>query len=195
MASPASEVVSDRWLTIPNLLSLLRIVCIPVFCWLVLGPERDGLAFVVLVIAGVSDYLDGALARRWGQVTRVGRILDPLADRLTSIVVPVTLALRDIVPWWFVIILLGRDVVLVIATAVLLGRRRVTLQVHYLGKAATFCLLFGFPVLLLGTFDGTIGELARIVGWAFTVWGALLYWWSALVYLQQIRTMTAEGAR
>jgi cardiolipin synthase len=179
-----------RWWTIPNLLSMLRIACIPVFCWLALGPEAYGWAFVILVIAGVSDFLDGALARRWNQESELGRLLDPFADRLTSIVVPITLALQNIVPWWLVVVLLSRDAVLVVATGVLLRRRHVTLQVNYLGKAATFCLLAGFPILLLGTFDGWVGTTARMLGWAMTLWGTYLYWWSALVYLAEIRRVS-----
>jgi cardiolipin synthase len=182
----------ERVLTVPNALSMLRIACIPIFAWLVLGPEANGWAVVVLLVAGVSDYLDGVLARRWGQETALGRLLDPVADRLTSLVVPVVLALRDIVPWWFVIVLFARDVVVAVAALLLLRRRKVTVDVHYLGKAATFCLLVGLPLLLLGTFDGAVGELARVFGWAFTVWGAGLYWWSAATYIQQIRVLARK---
>jgi cardiolipin synthase len=188
----AERAATARWWSIPNLLSLLRIACIPVFCWLALGPQAYGWAFGVLVIAGVSDFLDGALARRWNQESELGRLLDPLADRLTSVVVPITLALQDIVPWWFVVVLLARDGVMVIAAAVLLGRRRVTLHVNYLGKAATFCLLAGFPILLLGTFDGSFGTAALMLGWAVTLWGAFLYWWSAAVYLGEIRRLSGR---
>jgi cardiolipin synthase len=187
---PTPDAAPVRWWTIPNLLSMLRIACIPVFCWLALGPEAYGWAFVILVIAGVSDFLDGALARRWNQESELGRLLDPFADRLTSIVVPITLALQSIVPWWLVVVLLSRDAVLVVATGVLLRRRHVTLQVNYLGKAATFCLLAGFPILLLGTFDGWVGTTARMLGWAMTLWGTYLYWWSALVYLAEIRRVS-----
>lgn len=183
----AQGTTTAGWRTIPNGLSMLRIACIPLFCWLALGPEAYGWAFVVLTIAGVSDYLDGALARRWNQVSELGRLLDPFADRLTSVVVPITLAVQDIVPWWLVIVLLARDAVLAVAAASLLRRQRITLQVNYLGKAATFCLLAGFPTLLLGTFDGWVGTTALMVGWALTLWGTFLYWWSALVYLGRIR--------
>jgi cardiolipin synthase (CMP-forming) len=185
---------TTHWWTIPNLLSLLRIACIPLFCWLALGPEAYAWAFVVLVVAGVSDFLDGALARRWNQESELGRLLDPFADRLTSVVVPITLAIQSIVPWWFVVVLLARDAVLAIATAVLLGRRRMTLQVSFLGKAATFCLLAGFPILLLGTFEGAFGTAALMVGWAMTLWGTFLYWWSALVYLGEIRRLSGQQA-
>lgn len=190
MTPPTPDAAPVRWWTIPNLLSMLRIACIPVFCWLALGPEAYGWAFVILVIAGVSDFLDGALARRWNQESELGRLLDPFADRLTSIVVPITLALQSIVPWWLVVVLLSRDAVLVVATGVLLRRRQVTLQVNYLGKAATFCLLAGFPILLLGTFDGWVGTTARMLGWAMTLWGTYLYWWSAMVYLAEIRRVS-----
>jgi cardiolipin synthase len=189
-----STPTTDRIITVPNALSVLRVICIVVFAWLVLGPQWDGIAVVVLIVAGISDYLDGALARRWNQVSRVGQLLDPAADRLTSVVVPVVLAIRDIVPWWFVVLLLGRDVVVALSAFALLRREKVTIPVTYLGKAATFCLLAGLPLLLLGTFDGAVGTLARVLGWAFTIWGATLYWWSAAVYVRQMRHYARSAA-
>lgn len=177
----------DRVLTVPNALSVLRLLSLPLFVWLVLGPEEDAIAVVVLTLAAITDYLDGVIARRWNQESRIGQLLDPVADRATSLVVPITLAIRDIVPWWFVVVLLARDVVVAVAAYGLVRREKVTVPVTYLGKAATFCLLFGLPLLLLGTAAGAVGDVARVLGWSFTVWGAGLYWWSAVVYVQQIR--------
>jgi len=186
-----TAVQTDRILTIPNILSFLRLLGVPLFLWLVLVPEADGWAFVVLALSAVTDWLDGTIARATGQISRLGQLLDPLADRLYIASTLVALAIRAIIPWWLVVVLLGRDLVLAVVLA-LLKRRGITgLPVHFLGKAATFCLLFGLPLLLLGA-DATgtgfsVAELARVLGWAFTLWGTALYWWAGLLYLEQAR--------
>ncbi|MFI5101105.1 MAG: CDP-alcohol phosphatidyltransferase family protein, partial [Actinomycetes bacterium] len=100
MSVPTPEVVGDRVLTVPNLLSALRLLGVPVFLWLVLGPEADGAAVLLLVVSGLTDYLDGVIARRWNQVSRLGQLLDPLADRLYILATLLGLGLRGIVPWW-----------------------------------------------------------------------------------------------
>jgi cardiolipin synthase len=186
-----TEVQTDRILTIPNLLSFLRLLGVPLFLWLVLVPQADGWAFAVLVVGGITDWLDGTIARATGQISRLGQLLDPLADRLYIAATLVGLAIRAIIPWWLVLLLLGRDLILAVVLG-LLKRRGITgLPVHFLGKAATFCLLWGFPLLLLGA-DATgtgfsLAELARVLGWAFAIWGTALYWWAGLLYLDQAR--------
>ena len=194
----ATEVQTDRILTIPNVLSFLRLLGVPLFLWLVLVPEADGWAFVLLVVSGVTDWLDGAIARATGQISRLGQLLDPLADRLYIAATLIGLAIRGIIPWWLVVVLLSRDLVLAVVLA-LLKRRGITgLPVHFLGKAATFCLLWGFPMLLLGagatgtTF--TLAEVARDVGWAFAIWGTALYWWAGILYLEQARRILRTPA-
>ena len=194
----ATEVQTDRILTIPNVLSFLRLLGVPLFLWLVLVPEADGWAFVLLVLSGATDWLDGAIARATGQISRLGQLLDPLADRLYIAATLVGLAIRGIIPWWLVVVLLSRDLVLAVVLA-LLKRRGITgLPVHFLGKAATFCLLWGFPMLLLGagatgtTF--TLAEVARDVGWAFAIWGTALYWWAGILYLEQARRILRTPA-
>ena len=194
----ATEVQTDRILTIPNVLSFLRLLGVPLFLWLVLVPEADGWAFVLLVVSGATDWLDGAIARATGQISRLGQLLDPLADRLYIAATLVGLAIRWIIPWWLVVVLLSRDLVLAVVLA-LLKRRGITgLPVHFLGKAATFCLLWGFPMLLLGagatgtTF--TLAEVARDVGWAFAIWGTALYWWAGILYLEQARRILRTPA-
>ena len=181
MEVQATEVQTDRVLTLPNLLSLVRLVGVPVFLWLVLVPEADGLAVLVLMLAGVTDWLDGYLARRLHQISRLGQLLDPFADRLYIVATLVGLALRSIVPWWLVVALLARDVLLTCCLPVLRRHGLVALPVHFLGKAATFNLLYAFPLLLLGDGTGAWADLARTVGWAFVVWGTALYWWSAVL--------------
>jgi cardiolipin synthase len=186
-----TEVQTDRILTIPNILSFLRILGVPLFLWLVLVPEADGWAVVLLMVSGITDWLDGTIARATGQISRLGQLLDPIADRLYIAATLVGLAIRAIIPWWLVALLLGRDLVLAVVLA-LLKRRGITgLPVHFLGKAATFCLLIGFPLLLLGAAatgtGATLADVSRAVGWAFAIWGTALYWWAGLLYLVQAR--------
>ncbi|MCX6407745.1 MAG: CDP-alcohol phosphatidyltransferase family protein [Propionibacteriales bacterium] len=181
----------DRLVTIPNLLSVVRIVLLPVFLWLVLGPEQDVLALLVLVVSGVTDYLDGKLARRLNQTSKIGAILDPVADRLYILAVVVGLALRDIIPWWLAVLLPLRDVFLFSLVPFLRTRGYSSLPVHFLGKAATAGLLYAFPLLLLGDGSGTVADLAEVFGWAFAIWGVGLYWWGGVLYAFQVRRLLA----
>jgi cardiolipin synthase len=151
--------------------------------------EADGWAFLVLAVSAFTDYLDGKLARRWHQISRLGQILDPLADRLYIFSTVVALTLREIVPLWFAVLLVGRDVFLAFLVPALRRRGLTVLPVHFLGKAATFCLLYALPLLLLGDGDGTLALLARVFGWAFAVWGVGLYWWAGLIYAEQVRRL------
>ncbi len=179
----------DRVLTVPNLLSLLRLAGVPLFLWLVLGPEADGWALLLLMVSGFTDYLDGNLARRLNQTSSLGQVLDPVADRLYILAVVVGLVLRDIIPVWLAVILPMRDVLLFSLVPFLRTRGYSALPVHYLGKAATAALLYAFPLLLLGDDTGTLASLAQVFGWAFTVWGVGLYWWAGLLYAWQVRTL------
>ncbi|HEX6328609.1 MAG TPA: CDP-alcohol phosphatidyltransferase family protein [Jiangellaceae bacterium] len=184
-----SRVQTDRILTVPNVLSVVRLLGVPLFLWLVLVREADGWAVVVLAISGVTDYLDGKLARRWHQVSRLGQLLDPLADRLYILSTIVALTLREIIPLWFAALLVARDVFLLLLVPALRRRGLSALPVHFLGKAATFCLLYALPLLLLGDGDSTIALLARVFGWAFGIWGLVLYWWAGILYAMQVRRL------
>lgn len=181
--------------TLPNALSALRLAGVPLFLWLVLGPEEDGWALAVLMISGVTDFLDGWLARRLGQTSPLGQLLDPVADRLYILAVVVGLALRDIIPWWLAVSLPLRDVLIVCAVPLLRTRGYSILPVHFLGKAATFCLLYAFPLLLLGDGDGVLSTLAQVFGWAFALWGVGLYWWAGVLYAWQVRTLLTTTER
>lgn len=185
MSSPGSEHVSTRVVTIPNALSALRLLLIPVFVWVALGPENDLLAFGLLALSAVTDWLDGVVARRFDMVSRVGQLLDPVADRLFVISTMLVLALRDIVPWWLVVALVARDVLLFFVQLVVHRRGVDPLPVHYVGKVATACLLYGMPLLFLTTGDGLVADVALPVAWAFIIWGTAIYWWSALLYVEQ----------
>jgi cardiolipin synthase (CMP-forming) len=184
-----TAVAETRILTVPNALSLMRLLGVPLFLWLILGPQADGWALVVLMVSGFTDWLDGYLARSWGQVSRIGQLLDPTVDRLYILAAVVGLTLRDIIPLEFAVLLLARDVVLAFSLPVLQRYGYGPLPVHFLGKAATFCLLYAFPLLLLGDGASAINDLAFVFGWAFAIWGAALYWWAGLLYLAQVRRL------
>jgi len=186
--------LSRVW-TIPNILSLLRLAGVPLFLWLVLGPEADAWALVVLMISGVTDFLDGYLARRLDQFSSLGEILDPVADRLYILAVVVGLALRDIIPWWVAIILPLRDLLLWGLVPLLRTRGYSALPVHFLGKAATFNLLYAFPLLLLGEGTGVVPTMAQVFGWAFAFWGIGLYWWAGVLYAWQVRKLLRDTPR
>ncbi|MFC5177075.1 CDP-alcohol phosphatidyltransferase family protein [Nocardioides taihuensis] len=185
----------DRVWTVPNLISLARLAGVPLFLWLVLGPEADGWALVVLLLSGVTDYLDGYLARRLHQTSSLGQVLDPVADRLYILAVVIGLALRDIIPWWVAVILPLRDLLLWGLVPILRTRGYSALPVHFLGKAATFNLLYAFPLLLLGDGTGVVATLADVFGWAFAIWGIGLYWWAGILYAWQVRKLVATTPR
>ncbi len=187
--------VSERILTVPNALSFVRLLLVPVFLWLVLGPEWDELALVVLMVSGITDYLDGKLARSLNQMSKIGAILDPVADRFYILAVVIGLGARDIIPWWLAIILPLRDVFLFSLVPFLRTRGYSSLPVHFLGKAATASLLYAFPLLLLGDAQGTVADLANVFGWAFTAWGVGLYWWGGVLYAFQVRRLMTTTER
>ena len=157
--------VSDRVFTLPNVLSVLRLVGVPVFLWAILA-GHDAIALATLTLSGVSDYLDGKIARRFGLVSRAGQLLDPLADRLYIATTLFGLAWRDIIPWWLVALLVSREVLLAGVLTVVKRYGQTGLPVHFVGKAATFNLLYAFPLLLLGQGEASFasGGAARRLG-------------------------------
>jgi len=189
------ELFADRILTVPNVLSVVRLLGVPVFLWLLLGPHWDVAAIVVLAVAGVTDYLDGKLARLLGQSSRLGALLDPLADRLYIVSTLVAFVLREIIPLWLAVLIVGRDLVLALCLPLLRRYGYPPLQVHYLGKAATFNLLYAFPFLLLAAGDGPVATAAVPVAYAFTVWGVALYLWSGALYLWQVGRLVGNARR
>jgi len=167
--------------TLPNLLSMLRLALVPVFLVLLIRGE-DSWALLVLVVASASDFLDGFLARRFDQVTRLGQLLDPAADRLYIFAALLGLASRDLVPWWIVLVVVGRDVFLLGLGVVLANFGFGPLPVHQLGKLATFCLFYALPMIMLGQAFPMLAWWSGPVGWAFGIWGAFLYWWAGIIY-------------
>lgn len=183
--------LSTRVLTAPNAISFARLLLVPVFGVLI-ATGQDGWAVVVLAVSGVSDWLDGVLARRLGQVTRLGQLLDPAADRLFIAVTLVGLVWRGVVPMWLLVVILAREVVLGVMLLVL-GRAGLgPPQVHLAGKAGTFALLYAFPLLLIASWDSWVGTVAEVAGWAFALWGVGLYWFAGALYLRQARHRLRE---
>ncbi|MFE4470632.1 CDP-alcohol phosphatidyltransferase family protein [Leifsonia sp. NPDC056824] len=176
--------VSSRVWTIPNVLSFFRLALVPVFLVFVITGE-DALALLVLVVSSVTDFLDGWLARRLNQVSRLGQLLDPAADRLYIFAALVGLAWREVIPWWLVAVILARDVMLAVLGVILANHGFGPLPVHRLGKVATFCLFCALPLLMLGEAFDPLAAYSLPLGWAFALWGAFLYWWAGIVYIRE----------
>lgn len=164
------------------MLSLLRLLLVPVFLYF-LAEGHDAWALLVLAFSSASDFLDGYIARRFNQITRLGQLLDPAADRLYIFAALIGLALRDLVPWWLVAVVVGRDVFMLVVGIVLANFGYGPLPVHLLGKIATFCLFYALPVIMLGQAFPDLAWWSGPVGWAFGLWGAFLYWWAGVIYL------------
>jgi cardiolipin synthase (CMP-forming) len=190
----APDAAADRILTIPNALSVLRLLGVPLFLWLLLGPHADAWAIAVLMVSGFTDWADGVLARRLNQVSSFGALLDPLADRLYILATLLGLVLRHVIPLWLAVVIVGRDVILAGALWLLHRHGYGPPQVHYLGKAATFCLLYAFPLLLIGARSGTVAQIANPLAWAFTIWGTGLYLWAGSLYLRQTARLIRTSA-
>jgi cardiolipin synthase len=176
--------VSSRVWTIPNVLSFFRLALVPVFLWFVIVGE-DALALGVLIVSSVTDFLDGWLARKLNQVSRLGQLLDPAADRLYIFAALIGLAWREVIPWWLVAVIVARDIMLAVLGVILANHGFGPLPVHHLGKVATFCLFWALPLLMLGEAFDPLAPYSLPLGWAFALWGAFLYWWAGIVYIRE----------
>ncbi len=147
-------------------------------------------------MGGVTDYLDGKLARAWGQTSRFGELADPAIDRIYIVATLVVLTLRQAIPVWIVVLLIARDLILGLVTIALTRKGLPPLKVTYIGKAATFNLLYAFPFLLLALSDSWVGSAAFIFGWAFTIWGVALYIFTGVSYfLTAIKSIRVPSAQ
>ena len=171
--------------TLPNLLSLLRLALVPVFLYLIITGQPI-VAFLVLVVASITDWLDGYLARKLNQVTRIGALLDPAADRLYIFATLVGLAVTGSIPAWLPVVVIARDVVLAFTIPVLASRNYGPLPVHFFGKAGTFALLYAFPLLLLADWWVQAQFVILPIAWGFALWGVGLYWYAGFTYLKQV---------
>jgi cardiolipin synthase (CMP-forming) len=180
---------NDRVLTVPNALSVVRLLLLPVFVYLLLAAHADTWAAAILMFTGASDWADGKIARLLNQTSKLGVLLDPAVDRLYMVIVPVAFGLRGIVPWWIIVTLLVRDGLLAATLPILRSRGLSALPVTYVGKAATFGLMSGFPLILLGQGDASWSRVLLACGWAFLIWGLYTYLWAFVLYAVQMTTV------
>ncbi len=179
----------DRIWTVPNMISFARLIGVPLFLYLLLVAHADVAAVIVLMVGGTTDWVDGYVARRLGQVSRLGELLDPFADRLYIFATLVAFTVREVVPWQFTAALLTRELVLGVSLVILRRHGYGPPPVHYVGKAATFLLLGAFPLLLVAAAVPVAAAVVGPIGWALAWWGLGLYWAAAVMYLLQAASM------
>jgi cardiolipin synthase len=184
MSEPAQ---TDRVLTIPNVISFLRIALIPVFVVLIVDPDTTRAGLVVFVAVVATDWVDGALARATGQVSDLGKVLDPVADRLAIAAGLIALVVADAFPLWAALLILVRDVTVLIAGLVLLSKRRARIEVRHLGKVATFSLMAAIACIAWGSLGYPLAPAALACGWAFYAVGIVEYYVATVLYVGDLR--------
>jgi cardiolipin synthase len=194
-ADAPGEAGLERVLTVPNAITAVRLACIPLFLWLLFGADRQSAAAVLLGVLGATDWVDGFVARRYHQVSTVGKVLDPVADRVLVVTAVVAITVHGAVPVWFGVATLAREVVVSVAVLLLasFGARRI--DVLWVGKAGTFALMFSYPAFLLS--DGTAAWQGpfHAFAWVTGIIGLVLAWMAAASYVPVARSALAEGRR
>jgi cardiolipin synthase len=185
----------DRIATVPNAITLVRLACIPLFLWLLFGAHRQTDAAVLLAVLGATDWIDGFVARRYGQVSTLGKVLDPLADRVLVVTAVIAIVVYGAVPVWFGVATLAREVVVSAAVLTLASLGATRIDVLWVGKAGTFALMFSYPAFLLGYGSAGWQEPIRVIAWVTGVIGLTLAWIAAGSYVPVARRALAEGRR
>ncbi len=180
--------------SVPNMLSILRLLLVPVFLWLLIV-DQFLVAFLVLMFASFTDWLDGFIARKYNQITSLGKVLDPSADRLFILATLIGLTVNEIIPAWLAIVIVARDILLLIGYPISASHGYGPLPVHFLGKAATFALLYALPLLLLADVWPSAQAVILPLAWGFAYWGIGLYWVAGFVYLAQLRQLISLERR
>jgi cardiolipin synthase len=189
----ADAVSSRRVATVPNLLSFLRILLIPVFVILIAHHGTEGAGLLLLGAVVATDWVDGTIARRTGQVSELGKVLDPVADRLALGAALVVLVARHAFPLWAALLVLVRDGLILVAGAILMLRLKVRIDVRRIGKAATLALMFGIPLIAWGNFHLFLHAIARAAGWIFFVVGIVLYYAATVIYAADMARAVRKG--
>ena len=191
----ADEQQRDTIFTVPNLISVGRLACVPIFLWLLFGKEDRFAAALLLAVLGCTDWVDGYIARRWNQVSTVGKVLDPTADRILLGVGIVGILIDGSVPAWLAWTVIVREVGISLAVVALaaMGARRIDVQ--WVGKAGTFALMVAFPFFLASRSDVSWNDTARVLAWVFAIPGLVLSWWAAAGYVPLAREALAERKR
>jgi cardiolipin synthase (CMP-forming) len=184
---------SSRILTVPNVLTVVRLLCLPVFLWLLFDQENRAAAAWLLGLLGATDFLDGYIARHFNQTSELGKILDPVADRLLFFVAIAAILVDGSVPPWFAWAVLIREVLVAVATLVLaaMGARRI--DVTWYGKAGTFGNMFAFPLFLGSHSTVSYAGLCGFLAWCFGIPGLILSWYAALLYIPIARDALREA--
>ena len=183
--------LSQELRSIPNLLSLLRLLLVPVFLWLLLADYLVW-ALVVLAAAGASDWLDGVIARKFNQITELGKVLDPAADRLYIFATLIGLTINGNIPLWLAVVIIARDVMLLLVYPLLATHGYGPLPVHFLGKAGTFALLYALPLLLMADIWPQADFIVLPLAWAFAYWGIAMYWIAGFIYVKQVKKLLSK---
>ena len=183
----------DRILTAPNVITMVRLLCIPLYLWLLFGAHRQIAAAILLAVLGATDWVDGFVARRYGQVSTFGKVLDPTADRILVGTAVISIMIYGAVPLWFGLATIAREVLVSAMVLLLAALGAARIDVLWVGKAGTFGLMFAYPTFLLG--DGTAGwqEPIRVIGWVTGLVGLALAWWAAGSYIAPARRALSQG--
>ena len=169
----------DRVLTVPNLITLVRLACIPLYVWLLFGAHRQTGAAVLLAVLGATDWIDGYVARRFHQVSTVGKVLDPVADRVLVLTAVITIMVAGAVPVWFGVATLAREVVVSLAVLSLASLGAARIDVLWVGKAGTFALMTAYPLFLLSHGTATWQSVLHVAAWVIGLLGLTLAWVAA----------------
>jgi cardiolipin synthase len=193
-ATPRDPPPSSRIVTVPNLISTIRIVLIPAFVVLILDHDTTAAGLILFGVVVATDWVDGVIARRTGQVSELGKILDPTADRLAIAAGLIALAVRGVFPWWAALSILVRDIVVLAVGLVALLRGDLRIEVRWIGKIATFSLMMAIPLVSWGALDLPLAAAATVVGWAAYAVGIVEYYIAAIGYLGDVRRASYRGA-
>jgi cardiolipin synthase (CMP-forming) len=192
--SASDRAPSSRVATVPNLISAIRILLIPLFVALIVDPDTTTAGLILFGVVVATDWIDGLVARRTGQVSELGRVLDPVADRLAIAAGLIALAIRGVFPWWAAALILVRDVAVFIVGVAVLWRSEVRIEVRWIGKIATFSLMTAIPFVSWGALGLPLAEAATVIGWAAFAIGIVEYYIAAFAYLRDIRHASYRGA-
>jgi cardiolipin synthase (CMP-forming) len=183
----------DRILTAPNVITMVRLLCIPLYLWLLFGAHRQTAAAVLLAVLGATDWVDGFVARRYGQVSTFGKVLDPTADRILVGTAVISIMVYGAVPLWFGLATIAREVLVSAMVLLLAALGAARIDVLWVGKAGTFGLMFAYPTFLLGYGDAGWQEPIRLIGWVTGLVGLALAWWAAGSYIAPARRALRQG--
>jgi cardiolipin synthase len=183
----------DRILTAPNVITMVRLLCIPIFLWLLFGAHRQTAAAVLLAVLGATDWVDGFVARRYGQVSTFGKVLDPTADRILVGTAVISIMVYGAVPLWFGLATIAREVLVSVMVLLLASLGAARIDVLWVGKAGTFGLMFAYPTFLLGYGSAGWQEPIRVIGWVTGLVGLALSWWAAASYIAPARRALRDG--